>query len=42
VRSERNSDDLELVFPHRIAIEFEPPWPVIEELLKNAETHHRP
>ena len=42
VRSTKNSDDLELVFPFRVAIEFEAPHPEIEELLRNAEHHARP
>ena len=41
VRGERNVDDLELVFPFRIAISFEPPLPDIEERLKNAQASHR-
>jgi hypothetical protein len=37
VRGERNADDLELVFPFRLAVGFEPPRLDIEELLKNAQ-----
>jgi hypothetical protein len=41
IRTERNVDDLELVFPHRVAIAFDSRLPEIEELLKNAQARLR-
>jgi hypothetical protein len=41
VRSDRNADELELVFPFRIAIEFDANTPDIEELLKDAQSRLR-
>jgi hypothetical protein len=41
IRCERNVDDLELVFPFRVAISFDPRKPEIEELLKNAQARLR-
>ncbi len=41
VRESRNEDDLELVFPFRVAIEFDTPRPDIEEQLRHAEERHR-
>lgn len=41
LRCSRNADDLELVFPHRVAIEFDTPKPEIEESLKNAQARLR-
>jgi hypothetical protein len=38
LRCERNADELELVFPHRIAITFDPPRLDLEEHLRHAQT----
>ena len=42
LRCDRNDDDLELVFPYRVAVEFSPPPLDIEETLKRAESKLRP
>ena len=41
LRADRNQDDLELVFPFRIAIEFDTPRPDIEEMLRHAQDRLR-
>ena len=41
IRCDRNVDDLELVFPYRVAIAFDPRPPEIEEALKNAQARLR-
>jgi hypothetical protein len=41
LRSDRNQDDLELVFPYRIAVEFDTPRPDIEEMLRHAQDRLR-
>ena len=41
VRIERNQDDLELVFPFRVAIEFDTPRADIEEMLRHAQDRLR-
>jgi hypothetical protein len=41
LREERNVDDLELVFPFRVAIEFDTPRPDIEERFRHAQDQLR-
>jgi hypothetical protein len=41
LREDRNADDLELVFPFRVAIEFEAPRNDIEEMLRHAQDRIR-
>ena len=41
IRSERNADELELVFPFRVGITFDPPRTDLEEQLRHAQAHLR-
>jgi hypothetical protein len=41
VRSDKNQDDLELVFPFRVAIEFDTARTDIEEMLRHAQDRLR-